>query len=306
MKRHFHPLVRRQIRRLFTVGLSVTGRKRALDAVSGCEECAKYYRLHQSYESALCGTTLLPTPFMLDRVEAAVLAGIDGAARAEREVPSFWPQGSWLAISAAAAAAMVLCFLWLWPFTHGSDRLPLSGDFSLMPIEGQVASKGATPLLTSQVGLRVFKVTRASAGGLVEEHAPLGLDDVVSFTYSNVSGQMGYLMLFGLQDDGRIRWYFPGYQGQQSISIRREMVDEPLEDGFRLAVNHRQGWLRITAIFSPRPIEKGVLEEAISEQRKVPGALQRLVPLSISADVVEHSVLLHIGESAVNMEESVP
>ena len=306
MKRHFHPLVRRQIRRLFTGGLSVTGRHRVVDVVTGCAECAKYYRLHQSYESALCGTTLQPTPFMLDRVEAAVLDGVDRAAQAEREVPSLWPQWAWFPISAAVAAVMVFCILWLWPFSHGADRLPLAGDFSFMPIEGQVASRGATPLLTSQVGLRVIKVTRPSAPGAVAEQAPLGLDDVVSFTYTNVSGQMGYLAIFGLQDDDRIRWYYPGYEGQQSISIRRQMVDEPLEDGFRLAVNHHPGWLRITAIFSPRPIEKGVFEAAISEQWKLPGALQRLVPLSIFADVVEHSVLLHIGESAANMEESVP
>jgi hypothetical protein len=147
--------------------------------------------------------------------------------------------------------------------------------------------------IATDVGVRVFRV--AKDGDRVNEAGSLALDDIITFTYTNVTPGVGYMALFGLQEDGSVHWYYPE-RGGQSIAIRSDAMDEPLGDGIRLRMRHTSGWLRITALFSVEPLETKTVEEALGALSP-PSSARALTSLMPGTNVLEHSLLIEVRNS---------
>jgi hypothetical protein len=141
--------------------------------------------------------------------------------------------------------------------------IPDEAAFSPAPV---IAAKGHPMREAANIGIRVFQVSRL--GEQVTETRALSADDVLAFTYTFAEERPGYLALFGIQEGGEVLWYYPECGQPRSIPIKGGVVDEPLQEGIDLAVNHRPGWLRITALFSDEPIEVDAVEEAVETLRR--------------------------------------
>jgi len=278
--RHLHWLTQSRIRRLFAVGMTPSAERSLFEAVTGCAVCGEHYRQHQRLEDALCAADDGPSVFALERVEARLLAA-SGAAQPGRGP---W---SWLLLP-AGAAALALLLIAIWPAGQPEHRVSLGAQVELAPVEW--ASRGGGDAALSKVGVRMFRVQAQDKG--VEEEGPLSIDDVVTFTYTNVASDVGYLTLVGVQEGGLLLWYYPDHGEGESISIDGDRIDEPLADGIRLGVNHRPGWLRISALFSAAPLGREEVEAAMERLGPEPSELQ---PLSgLDEEVLEHVFLVEI------------
>lgn len=289
MKAHAHGSTHRLILSQFTAGPDPQKRRDLFAELARCRACAGLYNRFQFLEAGLCGNFVEPTRFALERVETVVLEKISEAPLPESRTK---PAGRWAWISVPALAGILALVIVLFVSGPAAHRVAIPADAALVPVT--LTARGAAPAEASQVGVRIFSV--AAAGATVQERPVLDLGDVVTFTYTNVSSRVKYLALFGVQADGEVRWYYPGYQGTQSISIGSEKVDEPLGEGIRLSVNHRPGWLRIVAMFSDEPLDVGLLESAVQNMLVEPRALRSLEPLSLAGRyVLQHSLLVQIG-----------
>jgi hypothetical protein len=115
----------------------------------------------------------------------------------------------------------------------------------------------------SRVGLRAFCIDRRVEGKVVPPPSadPRGvpdarckLGDELQLTVTRTGPAYPYLIVLGLDDEGRKLWYFPVPPSGRSGSAPRDVVDEPLGEAIRLAVNHRPGETRILAVFSSSPL----------------------------------------------------
>ena len=256
MSLHLHGLTRLRIRRLFTDAAAPKTRKQVFKALDRCPACADYYRRHQAAESVLCGVDVPYTAFSIERVGAAVIGAANPSQVSKRSALLRWS-----ALPAGVASAVLA--LLLLPSLGGPapDRAPLIPNATLSPIT-LVARGGAPRSALSDVGFRLFRVVEG--GRSVEEGGDLSINDIITFTYTQVNTPGGNLALFGIQDTGEIRWYYPGYDSDTSVAIAGDKVDEPLRDGIDLSVNHTPGRLRITALFTDAPLTKAEIEAAAS------------------------------------------
>jgi len=268
MSLHVHALTRARIRRLFSTGLEPGAYRHLLRELPGCPSCAALYARLDALESALCAPgSDAPTPFALERVQAAVLQQL-AAPR-----PSARARWRW-ALAPAAVLAIALAFVVLRP-PGDSERL---------------AARGVGPSRGADVGIRLLRATPSA----IEETTTVSLDDLVTFTYTSADPSRTWLALFGVQEDGQVRWYYPGAEGSASIRVPGGRVDEALGDGIRLSVNHRPGWLRVTAVFSAQPIATRRIEEAVRALASTPPRLHDLAPLSLGDGALEHSLLVNV------------
>lgn len=281
MTRHLHAIEHWRLERLFTRGGGPGQLRAAQRSAARCPECAARYRHLWRAEAALCGDPEAPSPFALDRVEAAVLARC--APPADQADRARW---TWAAGAAALAAVAALAL-----FVRGpSEREPVGPSARLHPVA--LAARGAPGASHPEVGIRLFRVAEGS--DQVRESRSLRLSDVFTATYTNAHLGRGYAAIFGVQQDGRLRWYYPAEPAGGGIALREDVVDEPLGDGIRLSVRHGAGWLRVSALFSASPLDPGEVERAVTDLARRPGALSGLEPLSLPS-AVEHSMLLEIA-----------
>lgn len=303
--RHIHWVTRKRMQRLFEVGLGAECHRRLLRELSGCRACAQEYRRYQRFEALLCGSTG-PTPFAIERIEELVLGQAIGERRPGQS-------GLW-AIAAAFATAVSALLLYRLP-----GRSPEQATLASEPPVDRALLRGGEAK-QSDVGIRLFRVTEANR---VDETQALRLDDVVTFSYTNVRPEIRHLALIGIQNeppkrepsvrgtlvehgnqtaqgqppsatDVAIRWYYPGGADAASIPIESDKVDEPLGDGFRLGVHHACGWLRVVALFSERPIGAAALQQAARSAGAGAGPEELLSSALRDSDVLEHSLLVHI------------
>ena len=285
--RHSHGLTRRQIERCFLEPLAGEERRRLFATLDTCARCAETYRRYARLEGVFMGQQEPLSDGAVDRVERALLATLDRVS-APRP-PSL---RRWAPLWVGAAVSAVLALL-LWPAGPGPHRVPLPADAALVPA---LVARGPAPADNSTIGIRVFQVI--AEGRSVTVAGDLTLDDVLTFTYTRVAPGAGYLMLFGWQKDGVVRWYYPDYGEATSVAIAGDKVDEPLDDGIVLGVNHRPGWLRLSALFSEQPLERAAVEAAVETRRARDGAAWSLEPLSQTGWPVaaeEYSILLELA-----------
>lgn len=278
MRPHVHALVRWRIRRLFTAGLPPAAYRSVLEEVAGCPACAALFARYQALESALCGGAEVLTPFALERVGAAVLEEVAAPQAAARSVL----RRAWAGAAVVAVAMTVLV-------VRGADREPVA-DSRLVPVA--LTARGPSSAASANVGIRVLRV----ADGALDESSALSPSDLLTFAYTNAGPRPRYLSLFGVQEDGRVRWYYP------SEHIEPGKADEPLGDGFRLSASHAPGWLRITGLFCERPLSEAEVEGAVQELGRCDGAIPGMVPWPELEGVLEHSVRVEVGPGRA-MEE---
>lgn len=285
MSHRYHWIARWRIHRLFTEGLGPRARRSLTEELARCTECAALYRRYGMVEAALCRTPNGLSPLAVERLGAFVLEAVRGGA--ERPSSSRLPPAVLKATAAGLALGALLVVLW--PAGSRRERVPLSPESAIAPVA--LLAKGAAGS-NAEVGARLFVVS--SGDGQVAERPSLSRSDVVTFTYSNLSPRIHALALFGVQADGVIRWYYPGYDGRRSLSIPGDKVDEPLGDGIRLSVNHTAGWLRIAAVFSDMPLDTEAIERSVRALASRPGAVEALVPFPLPGGAVEQSVLVEV------------
>lgn len=289
---HLHHLTRRSIRRLFEGPHSPSRRLRIFDAVRRCDTCAAYYLKYQTMESALAGTDDPYTTFSMERTGAALFAAMDLSPSTNNVLKKRFR----VLVPVAVSVAVLFFVGLLRPFDSVSDRTLLSKEAEISPVT--LVARGSYPKKAeADVGIRLFRVTED--GKAVTEEGALSINDVITFTYTQMGRAKGNLSLFGVQESGEIKWYYPGYQEETSISIEGDKVDEPLKDGILLSVNHQPGRLRITALFTDEPLAKTEIERAVSQLGAAALGVQNVVPIGLlksAALPLQHSVIVEIGE----------
>ena len=294
-----HSRARRLIARAFERGTAVGTLATLRPHLDDCPACANLYRRYLHLESALCGPEQEVSVFSIERVRA----GLAGRVQLVPETRSTTVRlSSWLA-PLAAAAALTLVWLAL-PVDAVDDRVSLPEGVSLAPVG--FAAKGAGRTDSSDVGVRMFRVDRPGAMRAAVTEAgepvvatgrsPLHLSDTITFTYTNYVSDIRYLALFGIQPNGKVRWYFPGYGEKMSAVIATERVDEPLERGFRLSVNHTPGPLRVVAVFSKQAIGRRAIETAAGSLVNADLETLARFPLEIEG-ALQHSFLVRVQET---------
>ncbi|NOZ86894.1 MAG: hypothetical protein GXP49_11615 [Deltaproteobacteria bacterium] len=285
-----HGEARRLVHALFVDGVLPPGSASRLDEhLRQCSACASLYSRYARLEDALCNAPDKGTVFSRDRVMARVMEQVLPCATGS---PKRTSRRARLALSAAVLAAAASLVLVLAPPGRDDSKVDLPPGARLLEV-GPV-SKGGEATDTSNVGIRMFKVTDRSR---LEEAGEKGLDlnDVVTFTYTNVEKGIGYLALFGLQSGPEVHWYYPGYEGSESIRIRNGVVDEPLGHGFKLCVNHEPGPLAVVAVFSGRPLDREELERIVKKKMHSTVGLDQVCPIGVKG-VLEHCLFTDIGE----------
>ena len=296
MSVHLHWLTRRRIHRLFVRPEAAASCRGLMLELAACRACADLYSRYQTIEATLCGTagTGMPTVHAIERFQAAVLDGMPKDNRPGAAKPS--PRLLAGLAGAAAVAAVIVTVLLRTPASQ-EDHITMSAGSRLADVE--IVARGGTPT-TSEIGIRLFKVTENKGAPppnqRVTEPTFLALDDVITFTYTVFRPGIRYAVIFGVQSDGAIRWYYPGYGGAASVPLRGDRVDEPLGDGIRLKVHHQEGWLRITAIFSAEPIPVAAVGRSLRAlMAEHPDMLRNLEPLAIpGTEILQHSLVTHI------------
>ncbi|MFC1612216.1 hypothetical protein ACFL6C_14730 [Myxococcota bacterium] len=242
-----------------------------------CPDCASAYRRCLSLEARLCQSPDGLTPFRAERIWQAVQAKTSTSKR-----HSFWQLG---ALGSLLAAATVALFVALLPQSERVD-IPPSLRLAPVPVQGELTVRGNESQPLESVGVRMFRAV--AAGERVEEVTHLSVDDTVTFTYTSAAPDLRHLALFGVQENGSLRWYYPDYGEKRSIVIKPDLVDEPLGHGIILRVNHTAGPLRVVALFSSQPLLATDLEAAFSNSVR---AARESIPVALQhgAGVVMHS-----------------
>ena len=298
MEAHVHRKTQKRIERLFTCGLSRASRDVLFREIDGCEGCGKYYRRYHQLESALTGSFAGTSHFAKERVLDAVIGAVTGAEEPQEFTPPVGGRWALLGAVGVVAAALVLIF-WL-RVPDRFDRVSISESAELAPVE-TIAVKGYPAREVADVGIRLFKVS--GEGNQVAEKNELFLNDIITFTYTFAKPHAGYLALFGIQNNGEVRWYYPDYGQEESVRIEGDKIDEPLKDGIVLSKNHEPGWLRIVALFSDHPVEVSAIEASVSNLEEK-SELKSLTPLSdteYGVHSIQYSVMVKI-EGIVGIE----
>ena len=296
MKRHSHRHTRRLIHRMFTATLSASQRALLFENLDGCDSCATVFDTYQTMESALLGKDAPYTSFTIERVHEALVSDASTHHSETRPRLKWIPAAVAGGISIVAAVAFLILGPVGRPANHPNHRAVLGGDAALSAVT--LTAKGIyPPSSASLIGIRVFAVD--TGADRVREEAHLDLNDIITFTYTEAEIGVRYLALFGIQETGGVRWYYPDYNEAKSIPVDGETVDEPLGDGIDLSVNHRPGWLRIVAMFSDAPLDVDTIEDAVLKLRKHPLELKALSPLSLSETSIclrQYTIMVEINE----------
>ncbi len=257
-----------------------------------CPSCHTFYEQHQRLENILChgdATAIdIPTVFQIERLENRLLGRVapPTSSRADK---------LWFPALGLVSALMVLFLVTRLPQLE-SDRTPLAATVALSYVNidvGDVFQARGGRTTKSLVGIRVFRVGHSDRVEETQDTGPaLTLNDIITFSYSSDTGDPAHnrythLTLVGKQADG-LRWYYPSYGAdeRQGIGIKSGMVDEVLNDGFRLSVHHSPGALRVYAFFSEEALNKDAVAEALRNTR-VPAVAPDISALSDLFEAVE-------------------
>jgi hypothetical protein len=141
-----------------------------------------------------------------------------------------------------------------------------------------------------------FHLYRTRGGSSERVDGELRADDGVLVAYSNPSSDLSFLMVFGVDSQGGIHWYYPAYerlgQDPEAVPIRTRSLGVELGEEIRHELP--LGDLRMFALFLPNPrhvIEvEGVISGALAAHGGSVRALDRL-PIT---DGEQTSVLLEV------------
>jgi len=168
----------------------------------------------------------------------------------------------------------------LWGAILGAGALAGLGALALWPRQAEFDAKGgaASHEDTRWAGLQAYRVGRSEQPEPLVDHLASG--DGLLFSYTNIGPRpFDFLMIFGVDAQGEVRWFFPSYErlgtDPTSIAIKKGEAEVALGEVIRHEVP--AGPLAIHALFTRRPLH--VLEVEAAVRRSA-----RDSPLSSSFD----------------------
>jgi len=180
----------------------------------------------------------------IDRQHAT--AGMAGGRARQR-----WLYGG--VATALAMAAGLLLALWLRP----------AGD-------GFATKGGSVQTAERWAGIKVWRVDRS--GAVAALGTTMQADDALLFSYSNSGPDpFGYLMIFGVDQRGRVFWYHPAFTDAATdpaaLPIQGGQVDVELTE----QVRHELGTGRLTlyGLFTRQPLGVKIVEQEVARLRSV-------------------------------------
>ncbi len=249
----------------------------ALDEhLAHCPQCTK-----TKNELMAATSHLAPDPGEFDEPEIAknVMTLIRmGRAEPEPTRPSFF-RPVWVLVPAAAACLLALVILMAWPQPEAGTE-----GFHV---------RGGNEDPDRWVSVRAF---RATAEGYQKVGENMKASDALAFSYSNHSETYRHLMVFAVNPEGQVFWYYPAHTEEgvdpNSIAIGKEAKDVPLPDQIRHPL--RAGPLRLFALFSPNSLHVSDVETAVARDFAVPNRdLSKFQRLDM-ANTGQHSILLTV------------
>jgi hypothetical protein len=214
--------------------------------VTGSERDAVEQQLGESAAARRALDQLRDVKSLLE-APAPTLEGLELGPRVSRALKAPLPKPPsrigkvWAASVAVMAACAALALLIAGRPSHDAEFTAKS-------------SSRALPDAKRWAGVRVYRVAGQAAPEPLGESVS-GADGLL-FSYTNLGQQpFGYLMLFGVDAKGEVRWFYPAYdvagENPQSIAVARGAADVAL--GELISHDFAPGPLAIYALFTSEP-----------------------------------------------------
>ncbi|HZN93514.1 MAG TPA: hypothetical protein VFB81_12455, partial [Myxococcales bacterium] len=197
--------------------------------------------------------------------------------------------GRLVAPALAAAAAVVVT---VWIARPASPRLqPGSSEFT-----ARGASSPAGPSAGRHLGFEAFvhPSSRAQARRPLREGDVLTPGDGLSFMLYNRSHQEARFLLFGVDAEGSVHWFYPAYlaPGTDPTSPVLAAVPEVVSLGEGVTPDHpAAGAFQVVAVFAPEELRVQRVEQLLAEgsldalRQKYPGAEIQVIRVRMSRAV---------------------
>ncbi len=226
------------------------------DHLVACERCRARYRKRQ-----LLAKMDPDAPSAEDRIGRALgLVAPAGARQEEARVRPLFPPKLAPALGVILAVA-ALTFL------------------VVRPREGDgFHSRGSLTMKEEPITVLQIQEDRA-----VQTGGSLRRDDELAFTYRNVDGKP-YLMIFGVDEAGRVYWFHPGWTDEREDPKAAKIPTDRGQHELREAVRHRFTGqrLEIHALFLDAPLGVREVERALAERRTVDGGTDHVVSFTMA------------------------
>jgi hypothetical protein len=135
------------------------------------------------------------------------------------------------------------------------------------PVDEEPRAKAAAASgVGAWVGMQVFRVDADDRAERLTEGSRLRASDGLVVSYANLRGStFSYLMVFGIDAHGEVRWYYPAYADPAadpvSIPIARGVADMELPEKVRHALPG--GPLVLYALFTTTPVRVSAVETVV-------------------------------------------
>jgi hypothetical protein len=260
------------IDRYFEGQLGAEDEARMRARLAECADCRAHYERHLVVEAALSPDG--------ERALERLWRGVQGATRSEpprAKVEAQRPRGrvKALALSGALGAAAILVVA------------RLGAPPPTRPVSDPVARGGAG---LAPPALHVFRSVSAHAAEPLADGSAIHARDGLLFAYSNFDPALTHLMVFAIDADYGVHWYYPAFlqAGQDPKAVPIVAAGTGIELGEEIRHDLPPGPLRVVALFLREPhgvleLEARVKELVADPRRPLEAPLPPLVP---GADVL--------------------
>lgn len=238
------PELRRLIERHFTLSIRPADERRMREHLPACASCRAYYEQH-----LLLAQIDPEAPGPAERLRVGL--GL--------RAPKLWLPLRVLGGGAALAAAAALLLLLL---PRGERATPVARLEAERTGEAFVARGTATDALAA---LAVFEIDAQDNPRSLDPGASIPASAELSFAYRNRSDNR-YLMVFGVDAVGEVRWYFPAWTNPAEPPSAIAIDAAPTPRELAEAVRHPlpPGPLVLYGLFLPAPRDVREVERAIA------------------------------------------
>jgi hypothetical protein len=260
-----HALHVRQIDRYFAGSLRPAAAGEMFERLWRCSACRIRYERHLLHERTMPDGDQRGQDRLWRSIVATASSDVDST-RSARPAPEVRRQAfrpSMLVAAGALAGVLLL----------------VVGGARMRTVTAPVA-RGATGEEPAKPSVHFFR----SVGEHQTEPVArtIHADDGILIAYSNPGAELSYLMVFAVDVQGGVHWYYPAYeapgQNPAAPAIRTRAQGVELGEEIRHALP--VGPLRIFALFLPRPLRAEQVEEMLSAAWRQGGrsvvALERL------------------------------
>lgn len=239
----------------FRGAITPTAERRLRAHVTDCAACKKHYRRHQLLAS-LDPEASSPE----DRLARGL--GFSAPAAPQRRLSKH------LALAASALALAALLFFVV--------RSPEPKDDGFTARGSVAASTSATPSVSVY---RVRDRTLLSATTSIEH------DDELAFAYANPTHKP-YLMIFGVDETGRVYWFYPAWNAEAENPMAFKMDPAHVTQQLPEAIRHPFAGARLTihGLFLDAPLTVRDVEAALRAHRLdgMPGAVDHTTTFEVT------------------------